>query len=472
MGVAVAARPTVAWVITSAVIGLALLDVPPPWWATIAIVAACVIRVGVRLGLPSFLDFGHFPVVIGGLLVLGLKGVTTNDLTRKLGAGLLFLATITLASWVLNGGEPQRPLLMYLVFFEPFLALFVLLACRPIPAVLSALKLVLLILPAMQLALGIWQYLTIARGNPDLVEGTFIGQGMGAHISGGVALIGVLGCIAHAAFLKNKARLPYVFAAAAFFILPVIADAKQAIVCFIPGLIMIIILSGRVKIQRLIAPALLGSVLLYVAYLSYPPLQMVTNTQLIETGLQGKLTGIRDVMDAMASTPAGWMLGVGPGNSVSRVALLTSDAQVKSDSPVARLGLKTAPLTRQLLTDQAMSYISSSSSVWSTISSWLGLFGDLGILGFATYLWMCCAVWSAVSRIQTPNAAAARAGMIMAALLGLIYSWLEEPGFTLALTGLMALALLEAESGGIAEGEHENGKNTSSLSILQLSPIS
>ncbi len=351
LGVMVAARPTLAWVVSAAVIGFVLLEVPPSYWATGAIVVACVIRVGVRLGLPSFLDFAHFPLVIGGLLVLALIGVTTDTFARKLGAGLLVLFLITMASWVLNGGEPQRPILMYLVFFEPFLIVFLFLASRPVPAVVSALKVFLYVLPALQLALGIWQSLFVAHGNPDLVEGTFIGQGAGAHVAGGVALIGVLLCIGHAAFSRDKPKLPYILAAGLFFVFPVLADAKQAIVCFVPGLVLITLLSGRFQIHRLIAPAVFGSLFLYVAYLVYPPLQMATNPQLFEGSMDRKLTGIKEVLVAMENTPGGWLLGVGPGNSITRVALLTKDAQAKADSPVRRLGLATAPLTTQLLKD-------------------------------------------------------------------------------------------------------------------------
>jgi hypothetical protein len=94
--------------------------------------------------------------------------------------------------------------------------------------------------------------------------------------------------------------------------------------------------------------------------------------------------------------------------------------------------------------------IGATSSVSTTVSSWLGLLGDLGPLGLATYLWLCSVVWSALSRIQTGNAAAARAAMIMAGLLGFLFSWLEEPGFILAVTSIMALALLEAKTGDAA----------------------
>ncbi len=40
--------------------------------------------------------------------------------------------------------------------------------------------------------------------------------------------------------------------------------------------------------------------------------------------------------------------------------------------------------------------------------------------------------------------------MIMAGLLGFVFSWLEEPGFILAVASVMTLALLEAKTADIA----------------------
>ena len=446
VGLAIAMKPTSAWILTASIVGLALLEVPAGFWAIGAILAACLARVGTKFGLPSFLNFAHFPLAVGGLVVLLVKGANMTPLAKKLRLGLSILLVISFVSWAVNDGELLRPVLTYLVFMEPFLLLFILVAARPVAKVEKILRLMVLGLPLVQLPIGIWQYIAVAHGNPDLVQGTFIGQGAGAHIAGGVALLGVFACISRAAMTTSgKVRLQQGLLAAAIFILPVIADAKQAIVCFVPGLALLILLSGTVKISKLIMPACFGSLLLYVAYLLYPPLQMVTDTNLITKGLQGKIIGLNGVLQGISEAPGAGLVGVGPGNSVSRVALLTGGAQVKDDSPVARLGLKTAPLTRELLHDDDTNYLSTTSSVWTVIASWSGLLGDLGYLGLATYLWMCCVIWRALARQGTWLGTAARAGMVMAALLGMIFSWLEEPGFTLALTSLMALALVQVK---------------------------
>ena len=444
VGLAIAMKPTSAWILTASILGLALLEVPAGYWGIAAILAACLARVATKFGLPSFLNFAHFPLAVGGMVVVVVKGADMNPLARKLRVGLTVLLAISFVSWAINGGELLRPVLTYLVFMEPFLILFVLVSSRPALRLHRPLRLMILGLPLLQLPIGLWQYVTVAHGDPDLVQGTFIGQGAGAHIAGGVALLGVFACISRAAMATNvKVRLQQIGLAGLIFVLPVIADAKQAIVCFVPGLALLILLSGKVKISRLIMPACLGSLLLYVAYLLYPPLQMVTDTDLITKGLQGKLIGLDGILHGITDAPGAGLVGVGPGNSISRVALLTGGAQVKDDSPVARLGLKTAPLTRELLHDDDTNYLSTTSSVWTTIASWLGLLGDLGYLGLAAYLWICWVIWKALARQGNWESAAARAGMVMAALLGMIFSWLEEPGFTLALTSLMALALME-----------------------------
>src|SRR5689334_19114727 len=106
VGAAIATKPIAAWLITASVIGLTLLEVPPGMWTIGAILGACLVRVGVVLGLPSFLNFAHFPLAVAALLVLALKGTEMYDAGRKLRVGLVLLFVITMASWAINDGEP------------------------------------------------------------------------------------------------------------------------------------------------------------------------------------------------------------------------------------------------------------------------------------------------------------------------------------------------------------------------------
>src|SRR5262249_9656338 len=124
------------------------------------------------------------------------------------------------------------------------------------------------------------------------------------------------------------------------------------------------------------------------------------------------------------------------------VALMTPDAQLDATSAVATLGLKTAPLTRKLLYASQGNWLWKSSSAWAPECSWFGLIGDLGFIGTAVYLWMLRVTWKTASHQGGWLGPSATGSVIAVVLLGGVYSWLEEPGFTLMLALLLGLAIL------------------------------
>jgi len=107
-----------------------------------------------------------------------------------------------------------------------------------------------------------------------------------------------------------------------------------------------------------------------------------------------------------------------------------------------------APITSDLLLKTKNNWMYASSSAWSGISSWLGLFGDLGIAGVALYLWIACLMWSAIPISGGWRAGVGRASILMAGLLGGLYSWLEEPGYTLVAATVIGLALIGGDGAG------------------------
>jgi hypothetical protein len=107
------------------------------------------------------------------------------------------------------------------------------------------------------------------------------------------------------------------------------------------------------------------------------------------------------------------------------------EAFVKRDSPVFALGLAPAATTIELYQLTISSRLFSASSVWSGVSSWLGLLGDLGLAGLGFFGLACGGVWAALRPRRGWEAGAARAALLLFFLLGFLYSWLEEPGFTL-----------------------------------------
>ncbi|MBW1975514.1 MAG: hypothetical protein JRI58_08160 [Deltaproteobacteria bacterium] len=295
-------------------------------------------------------------------------------------------------------------------------------------------------IPLVQLPLGVWQALTVGLG--DHVQGTFVRMGAGAHVAGAVALIGVLICIVKGLWSAILVRrLLWLFGGILLFIFPVLADAKQAIIAFLPALILLMITLKLLPMNRLIVVLTSIGIAILVAFSYYPPLQRSTDWSLVGGGVLGKVQGFAIVANRLSDNPGFWLLGLGPGNSVSRVALMGLQTYVKSSSPVYLLGLSAAPTTQKIWAMTSSNWLFASSSVWSGISSWLGLFGDLGLVGLFLYLWMSWKLWHALKGYTRWEAAIAKAVMVMSGLLGAMYSWLEEPGFTLVVATVVGLGV-------------------------------
>src|ERR1700744_2042393 len=96
--------------------------------------------------------------------------------------------------------------------------------------------------------------------------------------------------------------------------------------------------------------------------------------------MAGKITGVRILTNYMSRRPGAWLLGVGPGNSVSRIGLMVTE------EPFRSLRWSQSPITADMTAISKTNYLWNSSSVWSSVSSWLGLFGDLGPIGLLAYL--------------------------------------------------------------------------------------
>jgi hypothetical protein len=358
---------------------------------------------------------------------------------------------LSFTSWMFTTGEILRPLLTGLVFTEPFLILYAIVNGPLSLRHKQFLWKLSLAIPFMQLSLALWQTLILGLSNPDLIQGTFVSMGNGHHVSGGIALIGVLICMARgvsAPILKKRAT--WLFGALALFLIPILSDAKQNIIAFLPAAsyLLITMRGSQDNLRRgrwtaLVIALVIFAVAIYTAFLFYPPLQIAVDWSQLSHGLQGKMGAILIIIDKMSHRPGEWLFGLGPGNSVSRVALMAMGDYIRTDSPVAFLGLATARTTEEIWDMTFSDSFFARSSVWSGISSWFGLFGDLGLTGLLIYLWMCWRIWRSLGDISMWQSGAAKSAFIMTGLLGGIYSWLEEPGFTFPIALIVGLALIE-----------------------------
>jgi hypothetical protein len=86
------------------------------------------------------------------------------------------------------------------------------------------------------------------------------------------------------------------------------------------------------------------------------------------------------------------------------------------------------------------------SSYQTSVSSALGVFGDLGLAGVLTYGALLVTLLLALAGSRSAEGIAAMSAVALFAVLGFIYGWWESPGLP-AFVGILAgLALTERDS--------------------------
>jgi hypothetical protein len=430
-GLAVVEAPLLAWSLVGVAAAAALLLAPPSLRVAAAVLAATCSRLLVATGLVSgFANFFHFPLVLGVGLIAAVESRRYSPARRSLGVGLIGLLIVALASWLINGGDVVRPLLDWLVFAEPLLIIFAIIAMPPEKTSLRLLRGLILAVPIAQVPLVVYQVLVLGRGDP--VQGFFIGMGAGAHVAGAVSLLGSLVCIARARWKGNIGSIvTWVSCGAVLFLVAIVADAKQVVIAFLPALLLVVLFSTRRRVTWVMVAIPIFAILVFAVFTLYPPLQKVLDWAFINRGAQGKMGAVALIAGRLSTGWVHWLIGLGPGNSVSRVSVMALEGIVRHDSPVYLLGLRPSATTVELWNLTASSRLFASSSAWSFISSWLGLLGDLGIAGLGVYSWTVAMMWVNLRGWSGWEAPSARAALLMMILLAFFYSWLEEPGYTL-----------------------------------------
>lgn len=444
IGVTITAHPALAWILLGGATGLFLLQAPPYVWACGAVIAVAFSRLAVAWGLaPGFVNFFHFPLVLGAAFLAAVSpphpGEASHRGLRHLAYGIVSVGVVALISWAINGGELVRPIFAWVSFTEPFLMIYAIIKTAPATRNTLLASLVLTVALA-QVPFAFWQAAVWGLGDP--VQGTFIRQGAGSHVAGAITLLGAIVLIS-GLFGSTFGFVRWFISGlliTLFLSVAVLADAKQVVVAFILALAFLLWNQGILRAQGLVI-AVLVVAMVVAAGVMYEPLRRVTDLDLVRQGLGGKLLSYQIIMERMLHIPTGLLLGLGPGNSVSRAALAAQEEYVRS-LPGGVLDLQLSSITAEILSSTAGYYLFASSSVWSGVSSWLGLFGDLGLAGLAAYVWMLWSVWILLRTDISPWSAAARAAVIVAVALGTMFSWLETPEFTLPWALYVATGIL------------------------------
>jgi hypothetical protein len=448
--VGVLAAPQLAWILIGFVGAVVLLNCSPYLWALAAVFIAVFSRILVATGpVPQIVNFLHYPFALGGAFLAAVQQNPAERFraVRQLGLGMLALLFVSAASWLLNGGALLKPLLTWLVFTEPFLVVYIFLKDPAVNKHTNRLWRAALAAIFVQAPLALLQ--AGRHGIGDHVQGTFVGTGGGHHVAGAVALTGALLLMAKSLFGNSSQKaLKYVIGGGALIMVSILSDSKAVFGVFLIGALYLLFFRSDVGIRKIMSVGLVGLALIFLSTVYYPPLALIFNTDRVHEVIDRKLTALEVLRDHATNTPHAWFLGFGPGNTVSRVALLSSDGISKADSPVQLLELSTSQITKEAIRISfTASYApTATSSAWQVWSSWAGVLGDLGLVGLGVYVWMWWIAWRETYHATGWPGHYSRALILTAVAMGTVYSWLEEPGFITVVGLLTALSLLEGKN--------------------------
>jgi hypothetical protein len=415
------------------------------------LIASTASRSFVAFGAPALVDFVHIPLVLCAV-AMSPRLIRASRACRRSCLWIGVLLVVSIASWLDSGGQLVRPFAEWILLAEPLLfgvALIAALLALPEPARLvhaRRLELTVILIAVAQLVFGL--AVLLRGGFGDHVQGTFIGLGSGAHIAGAVATVGAIAACARA-FRDRQNRGRWLLLATALMLLTIAADAKQIIIAAIPAILLLILLgnivvrgSARAQRRARYGALVLGVLFFASLFVIYAPLRNGGQNYSV-SGSNGKFLATELIVKAMSGRPETFLVGLGPGNTVGKLATLTGSG-LKGASPVAFLHLSQSEITAKVLALDNSNYVIASSSVWTGLSSALGLFGDLGLLGVLAYVMAWWALVRGVGRRQSTERAVVIALATFGAILAILMIWLEEPNFMLPLVALLASAVASA----------------------------
>ncbi|MEA5598354.1 hypothetical protein [Rivularia sp. UHCC 0363] len=400
------------------------------------------------VGVPSIINFIHFAIVPIVSLVALFKTQTKNrnqiSLTKELLCGILILLGVFFASALLNKAGFINVIIGYLLLAEPFIFLVAVICIPMTPTSLGRLKgwiigfscfhIFLALLQAFLLNIGVLRATTMAI-IWDNIQGVFYLSGSG-HVVG--ASVSISFGIYYFISAKNNAfwlRISVFFAA---FLQLLLADAKQVLlVCFVSWILLILLKLKDIKIFLQYSIGAIIAIGVFLWCMQNLEIFRAFNTWIRPEiyGPDGEATLLKTssirIIISYYKLPLNLLLGLGPGHTVGRLGGWMLPKYWDLFGP---LGATIHPVSKQTFDLVWGSLLGRSSSMFSPLFGWAGIWGDIGILGLGTYLYISSIVWRRICLDDFSKFL-----MLNVFVNGLIFSQMEEPGYMLFVAVLIAL---------------------------------
>lgn len=411
-------------------------------------------------GFPAMINFVHFAIVPFCCAIVLVQARTRNRsqiaITQKLLLGLtLLLGAITLSAYANQAGVINS-VLTFLMLGEPFIFLIGI-VCVPMQAQsfhrfkfwitgFLCFHIALALLQKALLEVGIMRPTSLSIPW-DNIQGVFYLSGSGHVVGASVSIaFGIY-------FLISSKNSPFwlrIFVLSAAFLQLLFADAKQVLMVSLIAWFLLIIINVK-DIKNTVQYIILASLTVYALLWCMENVELFRafNTW-VKPELYGpdgeatilKLTSIRMILSYYTSD-FNWLLGLGPGHTVGRLGGWMLPNYWGLLEP---LGATMHPVSQQVWDVVWGSLLARSSSMFSPFFGWAGIWGDLGFLGLASYLYLAALVWRSLC-----HDAFSKFLMLNIFIHGLIFSQMEEPGYMLYMALLVGFRWHERQTAKMAQ---------------------
>jgi len=373
-------------------------------------------------GLPFFVNFLHYPFVLVLYLTTLLFHGRTYD---RFFPGLTILLIVISMSALVNGAGVINVILEFLLLSEPFMILALMTGSLWKPIWTDKLTRIILFLMSLHLIFAYAQF--PMTSNPDDVRGLFIGMGAGAHVAGAVALTA-----ATYFFIASPPKSIFTRLVLPFFLatIVIISDAKQVILVFCLSLGMMGLIAAENLVTLKLTKAFrLAKFAMFPAAIILLVFPFAISTGTVERFLSQLFLGLEHKMSVFSilwsfnESSLNALFGLGPGHTIGRLAEMLP----KYWDMLVGLGATRKPFTAMLVYADNSFWLTGGSkggSLFSIQYSWPGIWGDLGIAGIVSYGALWVLVWKRICRDLL-----SKFFVCNMLIFGLVFSWLEEPGY-------------------------------------------
>lgn len=420
-------------------------------------------RVLTGLKIPSAINFLHFvaiPFACGSVLFNSRsKDPKQIAIAKNLLLSLFLFLTAVFASAFLNDAGVINAVLDYLLLAEPFILILTIVSIPMTSESYQRFRQWILQAALINMLFAYVQkyvfHMEKLIGLEDNIKGIFIGQGAGHVLGGSVAMT-----FAVYYFFTAKSK-PFWFRV--LIILAclnhvIISDTKQVLLSFIFGYVLLYFLNIK-DIKKTILYLTIGVLFFCIFYWAIYNIEFLQSyTVWIRPEIYGpdgeatrlKFATFRLVPQHFHSS-FNWLLGLGPGHTVGRLGGWMLETYWNLLAP---LGATAHPVSKEIWRAVAASWLGDQSSLFSPLFGWAGIWGDLGSLGLIAYFYMAFLVWRYVAVTELSKYL-----MLTVFVFGLVFSQLEEPGYTLFVATMIGLDWQDQKLAAQAPLAKENNRS-------------